>query len=79
MTLSRILLGIALLSLYCFALDLEQMMIPNIKPSFDCAKAKFDDEFSICGDGFGVGYNMLPIIDNFYSSFYKIVSKEIES
>ena len=79
MSLSRILLGIALLSLYCFALDLEQMMIPNIKPSFDCAKAKFDDEFSICGDGFGAGYNMLPIIDNFYSSFYKIVSKETES
>ena len=66
------LLGIALLSLYCFALDLEQMMIPNIKPSFDMLKTKFDDEFSICGDGFGAGYNMLPIIDNFIQVFIRL-------
>lgn len=52
-------------------------MIPGVKPSFDCMKAKSGDEKAICSDGIGMAFNGIPLIDNFYASYYKIIIKEI--
>ena len=82
-TFSKILSSIATSILFVSflnALSLEELAQNDIKPSFDCkAKNLSESEMDICN---GVG--MIPasyfaIIDNFYSSFYKIVRREIES
>ncbi len=52
-------------------------MIPGVKPSFDCMKAKSGNEKAICSDGIGMAFNGIPLIDNFYASYYKIIIKEI--
>ncbi|RDU60641.1 hypothetical protein CQA53_10720 [Helicobacter didelphidarum] len=60
-----------------YASGLNDLMVRGVKPSFDCAKAKSDDEKIICGDGIGMAFNGVPIIDNFYTSYYNLVIKEI--
>lgn len=59
------------------ALSIDDLMIPGVKPSFDCMKAKSGNEKAICSDGIGMAFNGIPLIDNFYASYYKIIIKEI--
>ncbi|MGX2985194.1 hypothetical protein ACWIWK_06980 [Helicobacter sp. 23-1048] len=74
-----VMVGIALTNLN--ALNFDEMMAQEfIAPSFDCSKAKYDDEGAICGDFSHIDSNAnLALQDNFYSSYYRLVMKNIDS
>ncbi len=63
------------------ALNFDEMMAQEfIAPSFDCDKAQYDDEGAICGDFSYIDSNAnLALQDNFYSSYYRLVMKNIDS
>ncbi|MGX3044648.1 hypothetical protein [Helicobacter sp. T3_23-1056] len=63
------------------ALNYDEMIAQRfIAPSFDCDKAQYDDEGAICGDFSYIDSNVsLALQDNFYSSYYRLVMKNIDS
>lgn len=63
------------------ALNFNEMMAQEfIAPSFDCDKVQYDDEGAICGDFSYIPSNAnLALQDNFYSSYYGIVMKNIDA
>ena len=62
------------------ALSFEEMVLEDIKPSFDCeAKNLTASEIEMC-DGIGmIPSSYFVVIDNFYASYYSIIVKNIES
>ncbi|TKX30072.1 hypothetical protein CQA38_00060 [Campylobacter sp. MIT 12-5580] len=72
---------------FCFsllhALSIDEMLEQEIlPPSFDCAKAVSDDELLLCNHiGLMIEYEnkLSAAMDNFYSSYYRIVSKHINA
>lgn len=63
------------------ALNYDEMIAQRfIAPSFDCDKAKYIDEGAICGEIGYIDSNVsLALQDNFYSSYYRLVMKNIDS
>ena len=63
------------------ALNYDEMKAQEfIAPSFDCDKASYIDESAICGDFSHIDSNAnLALQDNFYSSYYRLVMKNIDS
>ena len=63
------------------ALNYDEMKAQEfIAPSFDCDKAQYIDESAICGDFSHIDSNAnLALQDNFYSSYYRLVMKNIDS
>ena len=83
-TFSKILVSLfvinAILIQNLVGLSVSEMVLEDIKPSFDCeAKNLTTSEMEMC-DGIGmIPPSYFAIIDNFYASYYNAVIKRIKS